>query len=197
MKLLHPFMPFITEHLYHELSGTTLEETDSIMVKKFPHKTKQRKEEKTFGVIMDAIVSIRRAKVLVDLANQKIEKAYVKIDGLSEKEKAMMLPFIAKLAKVNDVEFTDKKIENAVSDIADTCETFIPTDSIDLTPIINKLTKQDEKLQKEIAKLNGMLNNERFVANAPADVLQKNREALRDAQTKREKVLEQLNSLKS
>ncbi len=197
MKLLHPFMPFITEHLYHELSGTTLENSDSIMIKKFPHKTKQRKEEKTFAIIMDAIVSIRRAKVLVDLANQKIELAYVKIDGLSKKEKEMMLPFIARLAKVNDVKFTDTKVENSVSDIADTCETFIPTDSIDLAPIINKLTKQDEKLQKEIGKLNGMLNNERFVANAPADVLEKNREALNDAQAKRVKVLEQLNSLKA
>ena len=197
MKLLHPFMPFITEHLYHELSGTTLENSESIMIKKFPHKTKQRKEEEKFEIIMDAIVSIRRAKVLVDLANQKIERAFVKIDGISEKDKAMMTPFIAKLAKVEHLEFTEEKIPNAVSDIADKCETFIPTDSIDLTPIINKLTKQDEKLQKEIAKLSGMLNNERFVANAPEDVLAKNREALAEAQSKQEKVLEQLSSLKA
>jgi valyl-tRNA synthetase len=196
MKLLHPFMPFITEYLYHELSGTSLENSDSIMIKKYPFKTKQRKEEKKFEIIMDAIVSIRRAKVLVDLANQKIEKAFVKIDGLSDNDKEMMLPFIAKLAKVTDVEFTESKIENAVSDISDLCETFIPTDSIDLTPIINKLTKQDEKLQKEIGKLSGMLNNERFVANAPEDVLEKNRTALADAEAKRAKVLEQLSSLK-
>jgi len=197
MKLLHPFMPFITEHLYHQLSGTTLEDGESIMVKKFPHKTKQRKEEAKFEIIMDAIVSIRRAKVLVDLANQKIEKAFVKIDGISEKDITMMTPFIAKLAKVEHLEFTQEKIPNAVSDIADKCETFIPTDSIDLTPIINKLTKQDEKLQKEIGKLSGMLNNERFVANAPADVLEKNRAALAEAEAKREKVLEQLNSLQA
>ncbi len=197
MKLLHPFMPFITEHLYHQLSGTSLEDGESIMVKKFPHKIKQRKEEAKFEIIMDAIVSIRRAKVLVDMANQKIEKAYVKIDGISDKDKEMMTPFIAKLAKVEEVLFTEEKVENAVSDIADKCETFIPTDSIDLTPIINKLTKQDEKLQKEIGKLNGMLNNERFVANAPADVLEKNREALAEAEAKREKVLEQLSSLKA
>ena len=197
MKLLHPFMPFITEHLYHQLSGTSLEDGESIMIKKFPHKIKQRKEEAKFEIIMDAIVSIRRAKVLVDMANQKIEKAYVKIDGISDKDKAMMTPFIAKLAKVENLEFCEEKIENAVSDIADKCETFIPTDSIDLTPIINKLTKQDEKLQKEIGKLNGMLNNERFVANAPADVLEKNREALAEAEAKREKVLEQLSSLKA
>ncbi len=197
MKLLHPFMPFITEHLYHELSGTTLEESESIMIKKFPHKIKQRKEEAKFEIIMDAIVSIRRAKVLVDLANQKIAKAYVKIDGLSEKDQLMMLPFIARLAKVEEVIFTEEKVENAVSDIADKCETFIPTESIDLTPIIKKLTKQDEKLEKEINKLSGMLNNERFVANAPADVLEKNRQGLHEAEEKRTKVREQLSSLQA
>lgn len=196
MKLLHPFMPFITEHLYHQLSGTSLETSDSIMIKKYPFKTKQRKEEETFAIIMDAIVSIRRAKVLVDMANQKIEKAYVKVDGLSDEEKAMSLPFIAKLAKVDVVEFTNVKIENSVSDISDKCETFIPTDSIDLTPIISKLEKQGEKLDKEIAKLSGMLSNERFIANAPEDVLAKNREALAEAQEKKAKVTEQLNSLK-
>jgi len=195
MKLLHPFMPFITEYLYHELSGTSLEDGESIMIMRFPSKTKQRKEEKTFEIIMDAIVSIRRAKVLVDFANQKIEKAFVKLDNVSEKEKAMMAPFIAKLAKVENLEFCESKIQNAVSDIADRCETFIPTESIDLSSIIAKLTKQDEKIQKEIGKLNGMLNNERFVANAPEDVLRKNREALEDANLKREKVLEQLESL--
>ena len=197
MKLLHPFMPFVTEHLYHELSGTTLENSDSIMIMNYPSKTKKRKEEKKFDIIMDAIVSIRRAKVLVDLANQKIEKAFVKIDGISDKDKEMMLPFITRLAKVTDVEFTESSIENAVSDIADSCETYIPTDSIDLSSIIAKLTKQDEKLQKEIGKLNGMLNNERFVANAPQDVLTKNREALSDAQVKSLKVQEQLNSLQA
>ncbi|MCD6190990.1 MAG: valine--tRNA ligase [Sulfurimonas sp.] len=197
MKLLHPFMPFVTEHLYHELSGTTLENSNSIMIMNYPSKTKKRKEEKKFDIIMDAIVSIRRAKVLVDLANQKIEKAFVKIDGISDKDKEMMLPFITRLAKVTDVEFTESSIENAVSDIADSCETFIPTDSIDLSSIIAKLTKQDEKLQKEIGKLNGMLNNERFVANAPQDVLTKNREALSDAQVKSLKVQEQLNSLQA
>ena len=121
----------------------------------------------------------------------------MKIDGISDKDKEMMLPFITRLAKVTDVEFTESSIENAVSDIADSCETFIPTDSIDLSSIIAKLTKQDEKLQKEIGKLNGMLNNERFVANAPQDVLTKNREALSDAQVKSLKVQEQLNSLQA
>ncbi len=198
MKLLHPFMPFITEYLYHELSGTNLENGESIMLMKYPFKTKKReKDEAKFELIMDAIVSIRRAKVLVDLANQKIEKAYVKMEGTSSKEQESMVPFISRLAKVEIVEFTESKIENAISDISDKCETFIPTQSIDLAPIISRLTKQDEKLQKEIDKIGGMLNNERFVANAPEDVLAKNRELLADAQDKQTKVREQLHSLQN
>jgi len=197
MKLLHPFMPFVTEYLYHELSGTSLESSDSVMIMAYPHKTKKReKEEATFAVIMDAIVSIRRAKVLVDMGNQKIEKAYVKIDGIDDDTKAMMKPFIAKLAKVEAVLFTTEKVENAVSDIADSCETFIPTESIDLSPIIDRLTKQNEKLEKEIAKLSGMLNNERFVANAPEAVITQNREGLADAEAKQAKVREQLAALR-
>jgi valyl-tRNA synthetase len=196
MKLLHPFMPFVTEYLYHELSGTSLEASDSIMVTAYPHKTKKReKEEAVFNVIMDAIVSIRRAKVLVDMANQKVAKAYVKIDDIDDATKAMMEPFIAKLAKVEEVAFCSGKIDNAVSDIADSCETFIPTESIDLAPIIARLTKQSEKLDKEIGKLDGMLSNERFVANAPEAVIAQNREALSDARAKQEKVREQLAAL--
>ena len=61
-----------------------------------------------------------------------------------------------------------------------------------LTPIITKLTRQKEKLEKEIQKLNGMLNNERFVANAPEAVIAENKQALEDAQNKIAKVSAEL-----
>ncbi|MEA3373620.1 MAG: valine--tRNA ligase [Campylobacterota bacterium] len=193
MKLLHPFMPFITEFLYHELSGTELDSGESIMIKSYPVAAAcDASIEKEFDTIMDAIVAVRRAKALVDLANQKIETVYVK----SSADKTLMAPFIARLAKVEQVNFTEKKIDNAVSDVSQYVEVFIPTESIDLTPIIARLSKQSEKLEKEIGKLSGMLNNERFVANAPEDVLAKNRTSLEEAKTKQEKVLEQLKTLK-
>ncbi|RUM68699.1 MAG: hypothetical protein DSZ08_07755, partial [Sulfurovum sp.] len=65
---------------------------------------------------------------------------------------------------------------------------------IDMTPIITKLTRQKEKLEKEIQKLNGMLNNEKFVANAPEAVITENRQALEDAQNKIHKVSAELNN---
>lgn len=194
MKLLHPFMPFITEYLYHELSGTTLEDGDSIMVMQYPENTSiDEKIEAEFAIIMDAIITIRRAKTLVDLGNQKIPLAYVKCSG----NHTMMEPFIARLGKVEALKFTDTKIDNAISDIGDSVEVYLPTDAIDLSPIIDRLTKQREKLQKEADKLHNMLSNERFVANAPEAVITENRNGLADAQDKIEKITAQLSSLEN
>jgi len=151
--------------------------------------------EKEFDAIMDTIVAIRRAKALVDLGNQKIETAYIKPNKKMDAE--LIAPFIEKLGKVEKILFVDAKVENAISDVSDYVEVYIPTESIDLTPIISRLEKQLEKLEKETGKLNGMLSNERFVANAPEDVIAKNREDLASAQEKMTKVSEQLSSLKS
>ena len=194
MKLTHPFMPFISEHLYHELSGTSLENgDDSIMISKYPiSSTRDLAIEKEFEVIMDAIVSIRRAKALVDL-NSKIETAHVKVKGV---ESSKISAYIEKLAKVEKITISDESLKDAVSDIGEYVEVYIPTDSIDLTPIITRLTKNSEKLDKEIQKISGMLNNERFVANAPDEVIAKNRADLELAKDKKIKIIEQLTALK-
>jgi valyl-tRNA synthetase len=193
MKLLHPFMPFMTEYLYHELSGTSLETGDSIMVSRYPVTGERDMEiEAMFDVVMDAIVTVRRAKTLIDMGNQRIDEAYVKTDAATSEA---MEAYICRLGKVKNVGFVAEKMENAVSDIGEQVEVFIPTGSIDLAPIIDRLNKQNAKLEKEIAKLAGMLNNERFVANAPEEVVAQNREALVDAQNKQRKILDQLESL--
>jgi valyl-tRNA synthetase len=93
---------------------------------------------------------------------------------------------------VIEIEFVDAKVENSITDVSDNLEVYLPTGEIDMQPIITKLTRQKEKLEKEINKLNGMLNNERFVANAPAEVLAVNKKALGDAQSKISKVESEL-----
>lgn len=107
----------------------------------------------------------------------------------------MMEPFIARLGKVETLKFTESKIDNAISDIGESVEVYIPTEAIDLSPIIDRLSKQREKLQKEADKLSGMLSNERFVANAPEAVITENRNGLADAHNKITKIDEQLKSL--
>ncbi len=147
MKLLHPFMPFISENLYQKLSNSSLEETQSIMVKRYPKlKEIDNSIEDEFNLIMEAIVSIRRCKVLVDKANQRVDKVYIKLS--KDLDKSLAKPFIEKLAKVDEVIFIDKRLENSVTDVSDNLESFISTSSIDLDAIKKKLSKQREKLER-------------------------------------------------
>jgi len=187
LKLLHPFMPFITENLYQRLSGTTLEENGSIMVMPYPKVTEiDEAIAEQFDFAIEAIVSLRRCKTLIEKGNQRIEKAAIKFN--KEADTTLLKPFIEKLAKVDEVEFVDTKLPHCVTDVSDSLESMISTEDIDMSAIIGKLTKQKEKLEKEIAKLNGMLSNEKFVANAPEQVIAQNRATLEEAQSKLEKV---------
>ena len=191
LKLLHPFMPFITENLYQRLSGTQLEDTESIMVKPYPKVEEIDQEIATqFNLAIEAIVSVRRCKTLIEKGNQKIEKASIKFS--KDADTALLKPFIEKLGKVEELTFVEEKLPNCVTDVSDSLETMISTDDIDMSAITAKLTKQKEKLEKEIAKLNGMLNNEKFVANAPQQVITENKKSLADAQEKMTKIVLEL-----
>lgn len=194
LKMVSPFMPFISDYLYHKLSGTSLEEGDSLMIMTFPKDIVKNQEiEDMFEIIEEAITSIRRAKVIIDMGNSKIAKAYLKINKNIDTKVAK--PFIEKLAKVENIEFVTSKVENSITDVSDNLEVYIPTGEIDMGPIISKLTKQKEKLEIEVNKLNGMLNNEKFVSNAPAKVLDENRAGLASAQDKLSKINEELLAL--
>ncbi len=193
MKLLHPIAPFISEYLYHELSNTNLENSESIMVKEYPKPTPIDLDiEETFSLVIEAIVSIRRAKANIEMGNKKIEKAYIKTDSSLLKDAT---EYIKLLAKVENIEFTDKKVDNSAGDISDNLEVYIPLEGIDLTPIIQRLENQKNKLEKEVSKLNGMLSNERFVKNAPKEVVETNQKALKEAEEKLLKVENELKAL--
>jgi len=184
-------MPFIADHLYHKLSGTTIEDGKSLMVMAFPKEIKKDEEmEAMFAIIEESITALRRAKVIIDMGNSKIEKAYIKLDV--EIDTNIAKPFIQRLAKVEDIEFVTAKVEDSITDVSDNLEVYLPKGEIDMKPIIDKLTRQKEKLEIEIAKLNDMLNNERFVANAPKEVIESNRKALDDTNDKVEKVKREL-----
>ncbi len=194
LKLVHPFMPYISEYLVHELSGTSLEDGDSIMIARFPtDTTRDEAIEEKFALVMEAIVGIRRAKATLDLPSSAVDTISIKVN--KSVDISQSTTYISKLTKVENIHFVDAKIENAVADVSDNLEVFISLEGIDVQPIIDRLNGQKVKLEKETGKLNGMLNNEKFVANAPADVLAKNRELLASANAKLENVENELKSL--
>ncbi|KAB0575982.1 valine--tRNA ligase [Helicobacter pullorum NCTC 12824] len=198
MLLLHPYMPFISEYLWHKLDGSTLEESGSIMVKPYPtFKYCDNSNLQIFELISDSIISIRRAKTTIELANQKIPKAYIKSNIAISKDFApTFVKYVSKLAKAEEIEITSQKIPHCIVDITEKVESYIPIQEINLTPIISRLEKQQEKTQKEIIKLQSMLKNEKFIANAPAQVLETNKKALIEQEEKLIKIQAELKSLK-
>ena len=189
MKLLSPFMPFLSEYLYQELSGTKLQDACSIMVMRYPHPgERDERIEELFSLVIEAIVSIRRAKATIELGNARVAKAYVK----SAVDLSAAADYIKTLAKVDEVEFTQQNIANSARDVSESLETFVPLEGVDLSGVISRLSAQKAKLQKEIEKLSAMLGNEKFISSAPADVVAANREGLQSAQEKFAKVCDEL-----
>ena len=195
MKLLHPYMPFLTESLYHTLRGSELESSESIMITRYPSEVSQDSAiEQDYAYIKDAIVSLRRAKALIDLANKPIELAYIATDMPLN---PAALQAICKLAKVGAIECVDTKAQNGldkdcVADIGSLVKSYLPLQGIDLAPIITRLNNQNLKLKKEINKLQALESNEKFKANAPKEVLESNASALAEAKAKQAEVLAQL-----
>ena len=194
MRLLSPFMPFISEHLFHELSGSNLESASSIMIEAYPQANERDLQiEKTFELVIEAIVAIRRAKATIEQGNSKIAKAFIKLNGNGNLTEATN--YISLLAKCEQIEFCDAKIENAARDVSENLEVFVPLEGVDMSAVIMRLRSQKTKLEKEIAKLSSMLNNEKFVASAPQAVVEANREGLASATQKLEKVDSELANL--
>ena len=189
MKLLSPFMPFLSEYLYQELSGTRLQDARSIMVMRYPQQGgRDERIEELFSLLIEAIVSIRRAKATIELGNARVAKAYVK----SVVDLSTAADYIKTLAKVDEVEFTQQNIANSARDVSERLETFVPLEGVDLSGVISRLNAQKAKLQKEIEKLSAMLGNEKFISSAPAAVVAANREGLQSAQEKFAKVCDEL-----
>ncbi|EDP6902458.1 valine--tRNA ligase [Campylobacter upsaliensis] len=198
LKALHPFMPFISEYTYHKLSGSELENSASIMISAYPNLgNKDEKIERIFSLLIESIISIRRAKSLIELGNAKIEKAYIKLNNSAmQSEIEKYQHFITLLAKCENIEFISEKLNNAICDVSENLEINIKLDNIDLSAIIARLENQKAKLEKEIAKINAMLSNEKFLSKAPKDIILQNQNALNNLKEQFEKVQMELKNLK-
>ena len=196
MKLLHPYMPFITEYIYDRLSKDKLENgAKSIMIQSYPTiQTVDSKIINQFDLTIESIVSIRRCKTLIDRGNQQIEEAYILLR--KDLDKNMAKPFIEKLAKVDNIIFIDKKIKDSIADVSNHLESFIIASHKDIDFILTKLISQKEKLQREIDKLSNMLNNKNFILNAPASVIDSNKKTLTDNLEKLQKIDMELKNIK-
>lgn len=181
LKLLHPMMPFFTEYIYQTLSGARLEESKSIMIKKFPTlKDRDLEAEEQFDVLMDIIVTIRRLKALLDMPASEIE--HIKVRLYKNIDKELIERFVPRLTRCKNVEIVEGRVSNSVPDIGGHCEAYISSEGLLIEPIKERLKLQKTKTDKEIQKLRGVLNNKNFTQNAPKEVIEQQEEELRDAE---------------
>ncbi|MGL5888569.1 MAG: valine--tRNA ligase [Bacteroidia bacterium] len=189
MKMLHPFMPFLTEELYHlmgERSGK-----DGIIVAEWPKETAfDTAAVERFAQAAEAVSQVRNIRNQKNLSPK--EKLELHIRGTAD---ANYDAVIVRLANVN-LSFTDAKPEGAVSFVVKTTEYFVVlTGAIDPEAEKKRLTKDFEYYKNFLKSVQTKLANERFVANAKPEILENERQKEADALAKIKSIEEQLTQL--
>ena len=196
LKLLHPFIPFVTEEIYANLPNTQ----GSIMTAEFPRynaKMAYKKEAKAFEGVMGIIKAVRAMKKDADCPPSKKIELYV----VTESKRLLQLnkDCIVKLSGASALSFVDDAAEvngKTVSSVTEIAQIYVPLgDLVDLDKERARLTAEIERIDSEIARAEGKLNNERFVAKAPAKLVEAEREKVKKYQDMKAKCQAQLENL--
>ena len=182
LKLLHPYMPFLTEEIYCSLQP----EEESIMISTWPSYRDEwdfSKEEKDIETIKEAVRGIRNVRTQMNVAPSRKAKVYVVSENegiLASFEEGKL--FFASLAYASEVALQRDKQgieEDAVSVVIPGATLYIPfAELVDIAKEICRLEKEEERLQGELARVNGMLNNEKFISKAPEAKIAQEKEKL-------------------
>ena len=190
LKLLHPFMPFITEELYHAVKER--DEKDSIMVSQMPKAEAFDNDLiADFETAKQVVANIRNIRQAKNIAN----KATLELDIVSSDAK-LLESVICKIANVSIVK-TSEKPSAAATFIVNTTEFAVPIkDNIDVESEIKKMEDEIKYLQGFLASVEKKLSNERFVANAKPEIVENERKKKADAESKINMLNESIAALK-
>lgn len=197
LKLLHPFMPFITEEIWQHLPH----EGKSIMISNWPKSKSEYyfEDAKDMEIVMDTIRGIRNIRA--DMNVPPSRKANIVIRASDKKIKKLIeqnADIIYSLAKVADMKIgTDIKApEKALTSVIKGAEVFVPMAGlVDVDTEKERLMKEEKKLEKEIERVNKKLANLGFLEKAPKEVVEKERQKQKDYFEMIEKVKERLSLL--
>ena len=194
LKLLHPFMPFITEEIWQAL----VNDGTAIMVQDFPtyNEALDFGAEKTeFEKIITAIRAIRNCRSELNVPPSKKAKLYIETAEPEVFAKGEM--FFKSLASASEVNITDKfDGKDCQTAVTDSARFFIPlSEIIDSDKERARLEKEKQKVQKDLDFLRGKLNNQGFISKAPEKLIEAEKEKLRKAEEKMAKIEESLNAL--
>ena len=200
LKLLHPYMPFITEEIFCNVQN----EEESIMISKWPEYKDEwnfEEDEKAVELIKEAVRGIRNTRTGMNVPPSRKAKVFVvseseEVRNIFENSKA----FFAALGYASEVEVQSDKTgiaEDAVSVLIHQAALYMPfADLVDIDKEIERLTKEEDKMNKEIKRAQGMLSNPKFVDKAPADKVQAEKDKLEKYTQMLAQIQERLAALK-
>ena len=182
LKLLHPYMPFITEEIFCSLQA----KEESIMISSWPVYRQERfyeVQERAIETIKEAVRGIRNVRSEMNVPPSRKASVFV----VSEEQKILDIftegkLFFASLAYASEVAMQRDKAgipEDAVSVVIPGATLYMPfAELVDIAQEVERLQKEEKRLQGELARVNGMLSNERFLSKAPEAKIQEEKEKL-------------------
>ena len=201
LKLLHPYMPFITEEIFCTLQS----EEESIMISRWPEYSEDKnypKEEKDIEIIKEAVRGIRNIRTEMNVAPSKKATVYVvsEDEGIRRTFEEGKL-FFATLSYASEVLVQKDKTgiaDDAVSVMIAGAALYIPfAELVDIQAEIERLEKEEKRLAGEIARCEGMLKNEKFISKAPEAKVAEEKEKLAKYTNLAEQVKARLAQLKA
>jgi valyl-tRNA synthetase len=194
VKLVHPFMPFITEEIWQLLAER--KDKESIMMTMLPSASGFDNDLiNRFESVKETISAVRTVRKEKDITNKEKLELYI----LSDKSNiiAGLLPVISKLCNLSDIKFVSEKQDGAASFMVGTTEYFIPLSGmLDVEAELEKLSQEVVYHKGFLESVMKKLGNERFVQNAPASVLDLERKKKSDAESKIKSLEERIEELK-
>ncbi|HEY8400589.1 MAG TPA: valine--tRNA ligase [Cytophagaceae bacterium] len=194
LRLMHPFMPFITEELWHEIKER--DARDCIIIAPWPEATKADEAIlNEAGIAFEVITNIRTIRNSKQLAKHLPLPLFIKTNNKKLYERFM--PVISKLAVTESIQFTDSKVEGAQSFVIKGDElSVVVAGGIDPEKERENILKELEYTKGFLMSVDKKLSNEKFVNNAPAHVLENERKKKADAEAKIKALEESLSHLK-
>ena len=193
LKLLHPFMPFITEEIWQALDGTGR----PLMLESFPvydESLSFPQEEEAFEKIIEAIRAIRNRRAEMNVPPSKKAELFIETREPNTYEKGVM--FFGRLASASDVFINRAAPEGSLVIVTPSARLFIPMNElIDREKELARLQKEKASAEKDISVINGKLSNAGFVAKAPAQVVEAEKAKLKTAEEKLAKIEESIAAL--
>jgi valyl-tRNA synthetase len=193
LKIIHPFMPFITEEIWQYLAERN--EGESIMVSRIPEAKKYNKDLiESFESVKETISGVRTIRKSKDIQNKEKLELLIKAEQTDNQE---FLSVVKKMGNLSGISFVKEKQEGTASFMVGTDEYFIPLGvKLDVKGELARIMEDLDYNRGFLVSVMKKLDNERFVNNAPASVLELERKKKSDAESKIESLEQRMNELK-